>query len=83
MYKDRLLRFGFSLLENICNNFNTRIEIIDNTDKSEQEELVEDLVQIITVFGARISGKRAHKAKQLIEALKEGDPQRKQQCEPS
>lgn len=34
----------------LCKRYNTAIEIIDNTPKSEQEELVEDLVQIITVF---------------------------------
>lgn len=73
MYKDRLVRFGFSLLENIFNHFNTKIEIIDNTEKTEQEELIEDLVQIITVFGTRISGKGADKAKQIAEQLKAGD----------
>lgn len=73
MYKDRLVRFGFPLLKNIFNHFNTEIEIIDNTEKTEQEELIDDLVQIITVFGARISGKRAHKAKEIAKQLKEGD----------
>lgn len=73
MYKDRLVRFGFSLLQNIFNHFNTEIEIIDNTEKTEQEELIDDLVQIITVFGARISGKRAHKAKEIVEQLKGSD----------
>lgn len=73
MYKDRLVRFGFNLLQNIFNHFNTEIEIIDNTEKTEQEELIDDLVQIITVFGARISGKRAHKAKEIINELKGSD----------
>ena len=39
---------------------------IDNTEKSEQQELVEDLVQIITVFSCKLQGKRANKAKKLI-----------------
>lgn len=73
MYKDRLVRFGFNLLKNIFNHFNTEIEIIDNTEKTEQEELIDDLVQIITVFGARISGKRAYKAKEIINELKGSD----------
>lgn len=73
MYKDRLVRFGFELIETICSFHNVEIEIIDLTEKSEQEELVEDLIQIITVFGARLSGKRANKAKQIITKLKEGD----------
>lgn len=73
MCKDRLVRFGFNLLKNIFSHFNTEIEIIDNTEKTEQEELIDDLVQIITVLGAKISGKRAHKAKEIIEELKGSD----------
>ena len=42
---------------------------IDNTEKSEQHELVEDLVQIITVFSCKLQGKRANKAKKLIREL--------------
>lgn len=46
MYKDRLIRFGFEFIKFICDYHNVEIEIIDNTEKTEQEELVEDLVQI-------------------------------------
>ena len=46
-----------------------QIEIIDNTEESEQQELVEDLVQIITVFSCKLQEKRANKAKKLIRAL--------------
>ena len=66
LYKDRLLRFGFELIEYIASLYNCEIEIIDNTEKSEQQELVEDLVQIITVFSCKLQGKRANKAKKLI-----------------
>lgn len=69
LYKDRLVRFGFELIENICNQFNVTIEIIDSSEKYEEQELVEDLVQIITVFGAKLNGKRANKAKQLIKEI--------------
>ena len=48
LYKGRLLRFGFELVEYIASLYNCEIEIIDNTEKSEQQEFVEDLVQIIT-----------------------------------
>ena len=50
LYKDRLVRFGIELIENVASLHGCGIEIIDNTKKTEQEELVEDLVQIITVF---------------------------------
>ena len=44
LYKDRLLGFGFELIEYIASLYNCEIEIIDHTEKSEQQELVEDLV---------------------------------------
>ena len=71
--KDRLIRFGYELIENLCNKFGTTIEIIDNTEKTEQQELVEDLVQIVTVFSCRLQGKRANKAKKMIKELIEDD----------
>ena len=73
LYKDRLIRFGYELIENLCNKFGTIIEIIDNTEKLEQQELVEDLVQIVTVFSCRLQGKRANKAKKMIKELIEDD----------
>lgn len=45
MYKDRLLRFGFELVEYIASLFNCEIEVIDNTEKFEQQELVQELIQ--------------------------------------
>lgn len=73
LYKDRLLRFGYELFENIAKSYGTSIEIIDNTEKTEQQELVEDLVQIITVFSCRLQGKRAKKTKEMIKELVKDD----------
>lgn len=73
LYKDRLLRFGFELVENLCEKYGTTIEIIDNTEKTEEQELVEDLIQIVTVFSCRLQGKRANKAKKMIKELLEND----------
>ena len=69
LYKDRLLRFGFELVEYIASLYHCEIEIIDHTEKTEQQELVEDLVQIITVFSCKLQGKRANKAKKMIQEL--------------
>ena len=69
LYKDRLVRFGFELVEYISSLYNCDIEIIDNTEKSEQQELIEDLVQIITVFSCKLQGKRANKARKLVNEL--------------
>ena len=69
LYKDRLLRFGAELVEEFACLHNCEIEIIDNAEKTEQQELVEDLIQIITVFSCKLQGRRAHKAKKLIQEL--------------
>lgn len=73
LYKDRLIRFGFELIENLCIKYGTTIEIIDNTEKTEEQELVEDLIQIVTVFSCRLQGKRANKAKKMIKELTEDE----------
>ena len=36
LYKDRLIRFGYELIENLCEKYGTTIEIIDNTEKTEE-----------------------------------------------
>lgn len=69
LYKDRLLRFGFELIENLCKLHNVELEIIDHTVKSEEQELVEDLVQIITVFSCKLQGKRSKRTKDLLKEL--------------
>jgi len=74
LYKDRLLRFGFEIIENLCRKYGTTIEIIDNTEKTEEQELVEDLIQIVTVFSCRLQGKRANMAKKMMKELLENDP---------
>ena len=73
LYKDRLVRFGFELVDYIASLHNCRIEVVEAIEKSEQQELVEDLVQIITVFSCRLQGKRANKVKCMIADLKQGD----------
>ena len=69
LYKDRLVRFGFELLETIATIHGCKIEIVDTTRKSEQQELVEDLVQIITVLSCKLQGKRTYQAKKMIQEL--------------
>ena len=53
--------------------YGTTIEIIDNTERTKEQELVEDLIQIVTVFSCRLQGKRANKAKKMIKELIEDD----------
>ncbi len=64
-----MLRFGFELVEYIASLYDCDIEIINRTEKTEQQELAEDLVQIITVFSCKLQGKRANKARKLVKEL--------------
>lgn len=67
LYKDRLLRFGFELIEYFATLNNVKIEVLDKINKSENQELVEDLVQIVTVFSCKLQGKRKSKTKKLLD----------------
>lgn len=73
LYKDRLTRFGFEMIEYLAELYDCEIEIVDTTERTEQQELVEDLIQIITVFSCKSQGKRANKAKKMIKELTEND----------
>lgn len=67
-YKDRLVRFGYELFEEICNLNNIELEVINHTeDKTYEEELVSDVLSIITVFSAKLYGSRSHKTKKIKE----------------
>jgi predicted site-specific integrase-resolvase len=63
------MRFGFDLFKSVCGQYNTLVEIVDISQKSSQEELVDDLVQIITVFSCRLQGRRAKKTKETLKEL--------------
>ena len=70
LYKDRLVRFGFELIEYLCEINGIELEVIDNTEYSKEQELTDDLIQIITVFANRLYGQRSKKTKQLIDEVK-------------
>ena len=70
LYKDRLVRFGFELMNYICEINGVELEIIDNTEHSKEQELTDDLIQIITVFANRLYGQRSKKTKRLIDEVK-------------
>jgi len=70
-HKDRLLRFGAELIFALCQARQVEVVIINQGDDvSFEEELAKDVLEIITVFSARLYGARSHKNKKLIEAAK-------------
>ena len=70
-HKDRLLRFGAELVFSICEVKNVEVIIINQGDEtpSFEEELAKDVLEIITVFSARLYGSRSKKNKKLISDL--------------
>ena len=70
-HKDRLARFGYDLVEKICEMHGTRIVTVDSEELlTAHEELSRDLISIITLFSARLYGLRSHKLKKILEAVK-------------
>lgn len=71
-HKDRLLRFGSELIFILCEIFAVEVCIINRSEDSTfEEDLANDVLEIITVFSARLYGSRSHKNKQIIEQLKQ------------
>ena len=64
-YKDRLTRFGFDLIEDLIKEYSGGEVIIENEkeDKDVKEEIVEDVLQILNVYTAKINGMRKYKSK--------------------
>lgn len=69
LYKDRLVRFGFALLEFLFNEFDVSIEVVNQQFETTQEELVTDLIQIMTDFSTKLNGKRKHKVQNFKKDL--------------
>lgn len=65
-YRDRLTRFGFNYLQTMFNACGTNIIIVRdvNSEKSVQEELVEDMMSLIASFSGKLYGMRSRKSKQ-------------------
>jgi predicted site-specific integrase-resolvase len=63
-HKDRLCRFGFELLEFIISKYsNGTIMVLDDKTSSTETEFANDILQILTVFSARLNGRRKYKKK--------------------
>jgi putative resolvase len=70
VYEDRLTRFGFETLRRMFQVFGTAIEVINSGEKTPQEELVEDLITIVSHFAGKLYGMRSHKYKEVVEGVR-------------
>ncbi|MHA1722874.1 MAG: IS607 family transposase [Candidatus Baldrarchaeia archaeon] len=69
-YPDRLTRFGFKTLKEFFKSYGTEIVVINREEKTPQEELVEDLITIISHFAGKLYGMRSHKYRKVVEGAK-------------
>jgi len=70
-YRDRLTRFGFEYLEYFFNQHGARIEVVFGEEpKDAHQELVEDLIEIITSFAGKLYGMRSRRKKKLVEEFR-------------
>jgi len=60
-HKDRLLRFGSDLIINLAKEFGTKVKILEAEELTFEQELSHDVLEIITVFSAKLYGSRSHK----------------------
>jgi putative resolvase len=60
-YEDRFVRFGYDWFEAFCERHGTEIVVTNGEAFSPEQELVQDLLAIVTVFSTRLHGLRSHK----------------------
>jgi predicted site-specific integrase-resolvase len=71
-HKDRLLRFGAELIFSICEAKQVEVVIVNRgEDSTFEEDLAKDVLEIITVFSARLYGSRSRKNQKLINGMRQ------------
>ncbi|EJF74208.1 hypothetical protein MCO_01834 [Bartonella sp. DB5-6] len=71
-HKDRLLRFGAELVFTICEAKQVEVVILNQGEESSfEEDLAKDVLEIITVFSARLYGSRSRKNQRLLENVRQ------------
>jgi putative resolvase len=69
-YPDRLTRFGFKTLEELLRSLGVEIVVLNREDKESREELVEDLIAIISHLAGKLYGMRSHKYEKMVEGAR-------------
>jgi excisionase family DNA binding protein len=71
-FKDRLTRFGFSYLERYFSSHGVRIEVVNGEEpRDAYQELVEDLIALVSSFAGKLYGLRSHKYEKVVEGVKQ------------
>ena len=81
-HKDRLLRFGAEIVFRICELKGIEVVIINKGEQpSFEEELTRDVMEIMTVFCAKLYGQRSHKSKKMAQEIENIVSEEKEQLE--
>ncbi len=83
-YPDRLARFGYNYLQEFCKSLSVNIEAVQQNEKLEpNEEMVNDLISIVTCFSARLYGSRGGRKvkKDIQKSIKEIENERGENSE--
>ncbi|MCQ4336918.1 MAG: IS607 family transposase [Sulfolobales archaeon] len=71
-YKDRLTRFGFEYLVELFKAYGVNVVVaFQEEPKDYMQELVEDFVEIVRSFAARIYGHRSHKYEKVMKCVED------------
>lgn len=68
-HKDRLLRFGSELIFEWCKLLDIRVSLINDDALASMPEiqLATDVIELMTVFSARLYGSRSHKNRRTVQ----------------
>ena len=81
-HKDRLLRFGAEIVFRICELKGIEVVIINKGEQpSFEEELTRDVMEIMTVFCAKLYGRRSQKSKKMAQEIENIVSEEKEQLE--
>ncbi|MDX1475217.1 MAG: IS607 family transposase [Reinekea sp.] len=66
VHKDRLLRFGSELLFQLCRFYGTEVVILEEPEEAFEQRLCHDVLELMTVFSARLYGSRSRKNQRAV-----------------
>ncbi len=68
-HKDRLLRFGSEIVFDLCKHYGVKVTILEQREEQKfEDELVGDVIELMTVFSSKLYGKRSHLNRKKIAA---------------
>jgi len=70
-YRDRLTRFGLEYLEYFFRQYGVRVEAaLGDEPRDSHQELVEDMVEVVSSLAGRLYGVRSRRRRELVEGFK-------------